>query len=114
MTGGVPDASAWAACTGLLTRAGIRSLSLVWSASTAPTWSASALDSVGNRVAAAGLGPGNALAALTERIAGGLRCECGRPIAISDRTLYGGGACRWRLQGQRFVSGHGGHNGQAT
>lgn len=110
MTGGPPDTALWAACARLLTEAGVRSLHLEWHATAGPGWSASALDTVGNRVTAAGLGPAMAFAALAERVASGRRCGCGRPIVLSDRALYAnGGGCRWQLVGARFVPLHNGH-----
>lgn len=105
----------WAACADLLTKAGIRALHLDWSANRGPGWTASAWDALGNRVTAGGLGPAMALAALTEQVALTRRCECGRPIVLSDKALYvNGGACRWRLAGARFMPTHNGRKTKGT
>jgi len=113
--GGPPDTPMWAACAHLLSQAGVRALHLEWTAARGPGWTASAWDAIGNRVTATGLGPAMALAALTDRVASARRCECGRPIALSDQALYTGNvSCRWRLVGSRFVPLHNGHKSKGT
>lgn len=115
MTGGPPDTPMWAACANLLTQAGVRALHLEWRADRGSGWTASAWDAIGNRITATGLGPAMALAALTDRVAASRRCDCGRPIVLSDRALYArDGGCRWRLQGARFVPLHNGHKDGGT
>jgi hypothetical protein len=103
LNGGAPESRIWLACSNLLARANIQALSINWTRSGGAHWWASCIDSAGNRLTEHGLGPTMALAAITERVASTCRCECGRPIAISDRAPQG---CRWRLEGTRFVSGH--------
>jgi hypothetical protein len=94
----------WLACARLLTEAGVKALRLDWAATRGSAWIASVWDEVGNRVHANGLGPAMALAAVTERIASARRCECGRPIVLSDKAVFNGaGGCRWTLQGARFA-----------
>lgn len=105
--GGPPDAPMWVACAHLLSEAGVKALRLDWAATRGSAWIASAWDELGNRVNANGLGPAMALAALTERVASARRCDCGRPIVLSDRAVYANGnGCRWRLVGARFVPAH--------
>ena len=76
-------------------------------ATPAQIWWVTAEDSAGTRVTVKGRGAQLALTAMTEEVALNAKCDCGQPIALSDRAQYADPyTCRWRLAGRRFEPTH--------